>query len=225
MEVKNLEVENIWYEYYKLIYKICSKYQYINSLYTLDDLLSEAYIALNEVYSRYDNSKSSLSTFIFSCINRRICEIVNGHSSKDRGNLKLITSCLSLDVPFYEDKDGNSTNLADMIEDGSIPDDFDLPEKIFLYDLRKAEESALDELRPNQQEVVKSLNGFDSAIYSQSELGRIRGVSKERIRQIMNDAYRKLRQNDKLIAFWNEEYGTREYKKVFNKRIQNDWNY
>ena len=223
MEVsKNLELEELWYRYYKLIYKLCSKYQFVNPIYNIDDLLSESYIILNDIYKLYDDTKAEFITYLFRSLNNRLWSITNGHSSKDQGNYKLINSVLSLDAPL--DDEGDST-LIDVLEDATAEENFNLPEKMFLYDLRKAEEEALQQLRPNQREIVKALNGIDSAVYSQAELGRIRGVTKERIRQIMNDSYRKLRLNDKLIKIWNEEHPDKKYTKKYNVRIKNDWNY
>lgn len=202
MELKKEITEEIWDQYYNLIYKMCRKYQHINWLFDLDDLLSESYICLKQCYESYDENRGKFSTFLFTSLNNYLYQVVNGTTSKDKGN-KLLNCCVSI---YQTLSDTDDCTIEDMIEDITAENDFNLPEIMFMADLRAAEEEAINKLSPKQKLVVEALNEFNSAKYSASELANHLSVNTKRIYEIKDDAYMKLRRNKQLRKIWYEEF-------------------
>ena len=202
MELKKDVTEEIWDQYYNLIYKMCKKYQHINWMFDIDDLLSESYICLKQCYESYDPGRGSFSTFLFTSLNHYLYQVVNGKSSKDKGN-KLLNDCISI---YQTLSDTDDCTIEDMIEDIAVENDFNLPERLFIMDLHDKLNKALSTLTDRQETVVKALNEYESAKYSASELANNLSVSTKRIYEIKDDAYMKLRRNKQLKDIWYEEF-------------------
>lgn len=203
MELKKDITEEIWNQYYNLIYKMCRKYQHISWLFDIDDLLSESYICLKQCYEMYDPGRGAFSTFLFTSLNNYLYQVVNGATSKDKGN-KLLNCCISI-YTVISDKD-DQCMLIDTIEDITAENDFNLPERLFIMDLHDKLNKALSTLTDRQETVVKALNEFNSAKYSASELANHLSVSTKRIYEIKDDAYMKLRRNKQLKDIWYTEF-------------------
>jgi len=94
---------------------------------------------------------------------------------------------LSLDVPYGEEGD---TFFGDLIPDASAPSPQELAEG---EDLRRRVEEALSRLSEREAMVLKLRYGFLGKRHTLEEVGRLLGVTRERVRQIEGRALRKLR--------------------------------
>lgn len=107
----------------------------------------------------------------------KIIEIVNVVKEPD-----------SLESPVGEE--GN-TQLGDLIEDKETLS----PHKVaFLTILKEQMSKLLDRLRENEKEVIKLRYGIDGALpHTLEEVGKVMGLTRERVRQIEGEALRRLR--------------------------------
>ena len=195
-------IEKLYNRYEQLLNKIAFKYSHINSLYSYEDLKSESYIALVKAAESYDPDRGSFSTFLFTSLNHYLYQVVNGKSSKNKGNNEL-NKCISI---YQTLSDTDDCTIEDMIEDITAENDFNLPERLFILDLHDKLDNALNSLTDKQKTVIECINGFNSEIYSASELANHLSVSTKRIYEIKNDAYRKLRHNKELREIFFEEF-------------------
>lgn len=105
----------------------------------------------------------------------------------------LIHSPMSLDFTVGEDDD---TSVGDLIaDDANIP-----PEEMVIHqEKHSAIMKVLDTLTEQEKDVIKLRFGLDDGeAKTLAEVGELRGVTKERIRQIETKALRKLRQPFRL---------------------------
>ena len=188
----------------RLLNKLAWKYSNINYLYTYEDLQSESYLALTEAAEKYDPGRGNFSTFLFTSLNHYLYQVVNGKSSKEKGN-RILNECISI-YTIISDKDDDCM-LIDTIEDEVAQEMIDnLPEIMFISDLRQVEEEAISKLTPKQKLVVEAVNGFNSTLYSEAELATLLEVTPGNIWDIKNNAYRKLRHNQELRKIFFEEF-------------------
>ena len=96
----------------------------------------------------------------------------------------------SLDQPLDEEEDGDE--LEQLIGNGSLPS----PLRTALKELRREElRKALESLSERERKVLSLRYGLeDDQPRTLEETGRILGISRERVRQIQNEALEKLRQ-------------------------------
>ena len=191
----------------RLLNKLAWKYSNINYLYTYEDLQNETYLALVEAVERYTPEMCQFSTFLFVIVNQRLYALVNGKSNREKGNNDLYKKQISIYTVLDNQNGDAEVALIDTIEDEVAQEMIDnLPEIMFISDLRRVEEEAISKLTPKQKLVVEALNEFNSALYSASELANHLSVSTKRIYEIKNDAYRKLRHNKELRKIFFEEF-------------------
>lgn len=195
-------IEELYDRHIKLLNKIAYKYSHINFLYNYDDLISETYISLVKAAEMYNPDKATFTTFLFTVVNQRLYTLVNGATSKDKGN-KILNNCISI---YQTLSDTDDCTIEDMIEDISSEEAFNLPERLFIMDLHDKLDNALSTLTDRQKTVVKALNEYESAKYSASELANHLSVNTKRIYEIKDDAYMKLRRNKQLRSIWYEEF-------------------
>ena len=189
---------------YKIIYKISKKYSNINWMYSLDDLLSEAYLGLEKAVQYYIDGSCSFFSFLCVVLNQYLYGVVNGFTSKDKGN-KLINNCVSVYETLSDDDD--APLLIDQIQDEVAQEEIDkLPEILFISDLHDIEEEAIDKLSDKEKTVTKAINGFESATYTVNEVADMLGVSYSRVQELKSNSYRKLRHNKKIKNVWATEY-------------------
>lgn len=102
--------------------------------------------------------------------------------------LKISQEPVSLDTPIGEEDD---SQLGDFIEDQGAAS----PEEQASYELLKTQiEEALDTLTDREENVLRLRFGLeDGRIRTLEEVGKVFGVTRERIRQIESKALRKLR--------------------------------
>lgn len=106
----------------------------------------------------------------------------------------------SLDVAIGEELD---STLGEFIKD-----DTDTPEDIAMKnDIKERVKTLLDGLTDRERDVIKLRFGFyDGKIYTLEEIGKMYGLTRERIRQIEGSAIRKMRLPSKRIAL--QDYAT-----------------
>ena len=109
-------------------------------------------------------------------------------TSKVRNILKISQEPVSLETPIGEEDD---SHLGDFIEDK----DATSPEEHASYELLKEQlEGVLDTLTDREENVLRLRFGLDDGrTRTLEEVGRVFGVTRERIRQIEAKALRKLR--------------------------------
>lgn len=189
---------------YRIIWKMCNKYKDINWMYSLDDLLNEAYIGLEKAVQCYIDGSCSFFSFLCVILNQYLYGVVNGFSSKDKGN-KSINNCISVYTALTDDED--APLLIDQLEDSVAQEEIDkLPEILFISDLHDLESEAIDELTNKEKTVTKAINGFESATYTVNEVADMLGVTYSRVQELKSNSYRKLRYNKKIKNVWEIEF-------------------
>ena len=183
---------------------MCNKYKNINWMYSIDDLLSEAYIAVEKAVRYYIDGSCSFFSFLCVVLNQYLYGTVNGFSSKDKGN-KKINQCVSVYEALTDDED--PVLLIDQLEDEVAQEEIDkLPEILFISDLHDLESEAIDKLTDKEKTVTKAINGFESATYTVNEVADMLGVSYSRVQELKSNSYRKLRHNKKIKNVWATEF-------------------
>ena len=108
--------------------------------------------------------------------------------AKVRRIIRISEEPMSLEMPIGT---GEDSSLADFIEDESIPGPIDTASRELL---REQMRDLLDSLSPREREVLELRFGLDDGqARTLEEVGRIVGVTRERVRQIEAKALRKLR--------------------------------
>lgn len=109
-------------------------------------------------------------------------------SAKVRRIIRISQEPMSLEMPIGT---GEDSSLADFIEDESIPGPIDTASRELL---REQMRDLLDSLSPRERGVLELRFGLkDGQGRTLEEVGRIFGVTRERVRQIEAKALRKLR--------------------------------
>lgn len=150
-------------------------------------------IHLVDIIRKYNNTKKDLFQKTGKVPKpEEIAEVMNMNFDRIQ---EIITSCqdlVSLTTPIGDD---GETFLEDFIEDRSMED----PEEgAFSTALRESIEGILQTLPPREQEVLKLRFGIDSKKpQTLEEVGKVVGVTRERIRQIEVKAIRKLKRTSK----------------------------
>ena len=189
---------------YKIILKMCNKYKDINWMYNIDDLIQESYIAIEKAVQYYVDGSCSFFSFLCVVLNQYLYGVVNGFTSKDKGN-KIINNCVSVYEALTDDED--APLLIEQLEDEIAREEIDkLPEILFISDLHDLESEAIDKLTDKEKTVTKAINGFESATYTVNEVADMLGVSYSRVQELKSNSYRKLRHNKKIKNVWATEY-------------------
>ncbi|MCK4846230.1 MAG: sigma-70 family RNA polymerase sigma factor [Deltaproteobacteria bacterium] len=107
---------------------------------------------------------------------------------KVRRILRLMKQTLSLETPIGDDEE---SSLGDFIEDEKSPSPAD---NAIDSDLSHQTDIALESLTPREQKVLKMRFGIgEKQDYTLEEVGKVLGVTRERVRQIEAKAIRRLR--------------------------------
>jgi RNA polymerase nonessential primary-like sigma factor len=106
---------------------------------------------------------------------------------KERGVQRMV----SLDASFVED---NDCSLMDSIRDPLDPLGHDAVDKIFYTDCKHVLYPAMAALNERERDMLKRHWGFvDGVPQGYAEIGRVYDISRERVRQVLKQAERKLK--------------------------------
>ena len=188
------DIFNVYKKYEPLLYKICAKYQYVNKLYSLEDLISEAWIPFQYAYTHYDPTKTKFSTYLYLCTNHHLIKTVNGINND-------INDTASLFAEVDED-----ICIGDLIEDES----FNLDEILFNRELKCLLSKKLKTLKEREQHILE-LYYFKELTFNQ--IAMVYDRCNTVIQSNHNNAMRKLRRDQELQHFYknniNENYTIR----------------
>jgi len=108
---------------------------------------------------------------------------------------KIDQSTVSLESPVGEDEDGKS-KLGDFLKDESIlSPDQDSSRRIVSDQVKEI----LNDLPPKERKILEMRHGLlDGYTHTLEEVGKVFGVTRERIRQIEAKAHEKIRQHEKI---------------------------
>lgn len=101
--------------------------------------------------------------------------------------LGYVPEVCSLDAPLGSEEDNT---LAVLLEDTQTPQPF---ESLVRQELKQNMEDLLEKLEPRQSQVLRLRFGMDDGVcYSLEDIRKMLGISKERVRQIEQQAIKKL---------------------------------
>lgn len=108
--------------------------------------------------------------------------------------MRVYRTYLSLDTPL---KDDDETSYLDLVESQNMPT---VEENILKASLSEEIEGILEELSDREKNVLRLRFGFEGPPQTLEEIGKVMGLSRERIRQIENKAKSKLRSRARIKA-------------------------
>lgn len=130
-----------------------------------------------------------------------LCEITGFEKEKIENIRRYMNDIMSLDSPVGEEEHGEQSSLGDF-----VPSDFETSELAMHSSLQMAITEVLNELNDKEKEILMLRFGIkDGRARTLEEVGKIYGVTRERIRQIEGKAIRKLKQPSRakrLEGFW-----------------------
>ena len=194
-----------------LITKLASHYH--NScpsfLFDVEDLIQVGYIGMIKAADKYDTTlepRANFVTYAFYWVEREIKNLIFGTNKKDKLNADLNNSCARLNEPLTIDEEIGG-EIIDLIP--TTTDEYlELDLQLWMKHLRtKLDEYMLQYTRLREREVLKMLSGWDSKPMSLTDVSEVLFVTPQRVRQIRNDAYRKLRRLPQVKQLKNEYLG------------------
>jgi RNA polymerase primary sigma factor len=109
---------------------------------------------------------------------------------------KIDQATVSLESPVGDDGDDGKSKLGDFLADDKIlSPDQETSRRIISDQVREI----LDDLPPKERKILEMRHGLtDGITHTLEEVGKVFGVTRERIRQIEAKAHEKIRQHDKI---------------------------
>lgn len=212
-----------------IIKKIAMKYNNLNKLIELDDLIQVGVIGLINAANRYDDAlenKASFITYAFHHMSREIKTCVNGRTSKDINNTKFNKTVKSLNVPVGEEEETELLNMIDS-HDKSMEN---IEEQLYINQLREELEGAMVQANtPREREVLKLHYGGDVEPITVNEIGNMFSIPEEKANKIKFKALRKIQNSvwgrtvgkkyrDEIIGPYECTY--RDVEKKFDEELR-----
>ena len=181
----------------------------LNHLFTYDDAIQEARLALLKAAEKHDFRKGAFSTYanwyMFAAMKKSldcyVTHIPDNHATDYRcdrlkdGVAGFVTSVInaeSLDEIAYTDFPEDMPD--DVFFDEIVQGNEDFTEEIERTELRQMLEKSMSQLTEREQKVLKMRMGWENGEEMTLEaVAKEMGVTRERIRQIESRALRKLR--------------------------------
>lgn len=176
-----------------IVRKLAIKYNNINNLLELDDLIQAGYIGLINAANRYDSSmenKAAFVTYAFQYIEREIYNCVNGKGTRECNNNKFYRTVKSLNVPVGEE---DETELLNMIDSHDMSME-NIEEQLYLEQLRHELDKAMVQCNTLiEREILKLRYGWNINPMTLDEIGEIFSITRGRVTSTEFKALRKIR--------------------------------
>lgn len=173
LETKKINYLHEWVsENYLIFHAIVEKVVRKHMLYNIDkdDLFQDAVVSFYKIIDRYDPKQGELSTFLYAVLPHELINTIRKHRVSDFASRTFATS---LDAPLDADED---STLADVLTNTS---DYDIMNEVLIMDMRQY---ILEHCSERTQNIYK----LYSEGYRLEEIGKLMGLSKQRIRQILD---------------------------------------
>ena len=153
-----------------------------------EDLYQSGYLAMVSAVNTYDPAAGcAFSTWFMYHLKNAFAEATGYRTQK--GRCEPLNNYLSLDTPLTDDAD--SDDLMDVVADPSGQRGLESAEEaMYMEQLHEALETALAEIPEKYADVLRLRHYQDMTL---TEVGNLKGVGYERIRQMENRAIRHLR--------------------------------
>ena len=154
-----------------------------------EDLYQSGYLAMVAAVNTYDPAAgSAFSTWLMYHLKNVFAEVTGYRTQK--GRKEPLNNYISLDTPLTDDAD--SKDLMDMVADpAGLQWQESIEESMWRKELQETVEAALATVPEQYREVLRLRYWEDM---TQEAVGNLRGISKERVRQMENKGIRILRQ-------------------------------
>lgn len=155
----------------------------------IEDLYQSGYLAMVKAAETYDPAAgSAFSTWFMFHLKRAFAE-ATGYRTK-RGQSEPLNNSISLDTPLTDDTDSN--DLMDVIADpAGLQWRESLEDAMWRKQLQAVVDAALSTVPEQYREILRLRYWDDMTL---EDIGNLRGLSKERVRQMENKGIRQLRQ-------------------------------
>lgn len=169
-----------------------------------EDLYQSGYLAMVEAVNTYDPAAGgTFSTWLMYHLKSVFAEMTGYRTQK--GRQEPLNNYLSLDTPLTDDSDSN--NLMDVVADpAGMQWRESIEESMWRKELQEAVEAALLTVPAQYREILRLRYWEDMTL---EDVGNLRGISKERVRQMENKGIRILRQPktaSQLYTFCNFDF-------------------
>ena len=166
----------------RLVAHIAKKYQNVEE--DMEDLISIGTIGLIKAVDTFDAGKGRLATYACRCIDNELLMMLRAR--------KKVSKEISLYEPIGTDKEGNETNLLDVIEGQQT----DVVDRLTLCENLQRMFFLLDHcLTPREREILFLRYGImGEKEQTQSEIGKKLGISRSYVSRIEKKALLKLKE-------------------------------
>lgn len=169
-----------------------------------EDLYQSGYLAMVEAVNTYDPAAGgAFSTWFMLHLQNAFAEATGYRTQK--GREEPLNNYLSLDTPLTDDAD--SDDLMDVVADpAGLQWRESLEESMWRKQLQEAVGAALSTVPEQYREILRLRYWEDMTL---EDVGDLRGISKERVRQMENKGIRILRQPNtasQLYAFYDFDF-------------------
>ena len=164
----------------------------------LDDYVQQGYFALLDAIERYNPDKETKFTTYFSYHLKRAFNQVDGISSTKRDGLHKANS---LNEQIFDDEPDGGERI-DLVPDPGAEDDFrEAEERIFIEELHRALERAVDALSQQKREIIKG-KYFDGL--KRAEIAKKCGMTEGAVAEAERSAFRDIRR--KITVFGLDKF-------------------